>query len=207
MLDNFLDEIADLAIGWLALAAFLLPFGETVAFLDLLVPGEVGLVFVGAAADTPGRVLIVFGAGTLGAFCGDSLSWYIGHRWGIAVLSRWPALWRHAEPRLEEASAHFAQHGGRSIFVARFIAALRALAPLAAGAAGLEYRRFAPWNAAASVLWVGIVVTLGAVFGEAVVSFIDRFSVVVSVVAVALLIAWFTYRRVRARAKVPAPDE
>ena len=39
-----------------------------------------------------------------------------------------------------------------------------------------------------------------------VLAFIDRFALVASLVAVAALITWFTYRRVRARAKGLAPD-
>ena len=195
MINDFLDRLSELDLGWLTVLAFLLPFGETVALLDVLVPGEVGMIFVGAAAETPSRVLVVFLAGALGAFCGDSVSWYIGHRWGLAILSRWPPVWRRAEPALTRASAHFDRHGGRSIFVARFVGALRALAPLVAGSAGLSYRRFAPWNAAASIVWVGLVVMLGATLGDDIADTFDRFSVTLSVVVVIGIVVWFRRRR------------
>ncbi len=195
MLDDLLARVAELDLGWLAALAFFLPFGETVALLDVLVPGEVGLVLVGAAAGTPPRVLVVFAMGALGAFCGDSVSWFVGHRWGTSVLQRWPRVWRHAEPALGRASDHFSRHGGRSIFFARFIGALRALAPLVAGAAGLPFRAFAPWNAAASITWVGLMVLLGAVVGDSVVSFVDRFGRLLSAVAVLALVIWFVRRR------------
>ena len=83
------------------------------------------------------------------------------------------------------------------MFLARFVGALRALVPLVSGASGLPYRRFWPWNAAASVLWVTAMVMLGAVFGEAIARSVDRFGVVISVVAVGGLIAWFVVRRRR----------
>lgn len=199
MLEQFLDQVADLHLAWLALLAFALPFGETVAFLDVIVPGEVGLVFVGAAARTPDRVLVVYVLGVCGAFCGDSTSWYIGRRWGVAVLSRWSRLWRHAEPALERAGAHFDRHGGRSVFLARFVGALRALTPLVAGASGLRYRTFAPWNALASLVWVGLVVGLGAAFGERIVSTVDRFATALSIIVLALISALLIrrWRRVR----------
>ena len=198
MIDDLLERATELDLEWLAVLAFFLPFGETVALLDVIVPGEVGLVFVGAAAGTLPRVAVVFLFGALGAFCGDSVSWYIGHRWGTAVLSRWPRLWRHAEPALGRASLHFRHHGGRAIFYARFIGALRAVAPLVAGSAGLRYRVFAPWNAAASIVWVGLMVTLGAVAGEQIVSTVDRFSLALSGAVLLILVIWFVRRRRRA---------
>lgn len=197
MIDDLLDRVAELDLEWLAALAFFLPFGETVALLDVIVPGEVGLVLIGAAARTPSRLVVVFLMGTLGAFCGDSVSWFIGHRWGTAMLRRWPRLWHHAQPALERATHHFDRHGGKAIFFARFIATLRAIAPLVSGAAGLPYRRFAPWNAAASITWVGLMVLLGALIGERVVSFIDRFSAVLSAAVFLALVVWFVRRRRR----------
>ena len=195
MIDEFLDDLAGIETGWLALVAFLLPFGETVAFLDFLVPGEVGMVLVGVAARTPGRVAIAIVAGMCGAFCGDSVSWYIGHRWGTAVLQKWPWLWHRIEPQLAHATDHFERHGGKSIFAARFVGALRAIAPLVAGTAGLTYRRFAPWNAAASVCWVSLVVTIGAVFGRNVENLVGRLAQTISILGVVVVVVWFVRRR------------
>lgn len=195
MINDLLDRLAELELGWMALLAFFLPFGETVALLDFLVPGEVGMILIGAAADTPTRIAVVFAAGALGAFCGDSVSWYIGNRWGVALLSRFPRVWARMEPELERATAHFDRHGGKTVFGARFVGALRAVAPLAAGTSGMPYRRFAPWNAAASVIWVGLMVGLGAAFGDDIADFVDRFSLIVSVAVVVILILLFTRSR------------
>ena len=198
MINDLLDRLEELELVWMVLLAFFLPFGETVAFLDFLVPGEVGMVLVGAAAGTPERITVVYIAGTLGAFCGDSVSWYIGHRWGVRVLSRFPRLWRRMEHEVDRATKYFERHGGRTVFFARFVGALRAVAPLAAGTAGMPYRRFAPWNAAASVIWVGLMITLGVAFGDDIADFVDRFSIVLSLVVVGLLVAFYLRSRRRA---------
>lgn len=195
MIDDLLEDLTGVDTLWLAVVSFFLPFGETVAFLDFLVPGEVGMIIVGVAAETPGRVAVAIAAGTLGAFCGDSVSWYIGHRWGTSVLRKWPWLWRRMEPQLDHATSHFERHGGKSIFVARFVGALRAIAPLVAGTAGLRYRVFAPWNAAASVSWVTLIVTLGAVFGRNIESLVERVATIASVVGVTVVVVWFVRRR------------
>lgn len=197
MVNDLLDRLEELELVWMALLAFFLPFGETVAFLDFLVPGEVGMVLVGAAAGTPERIAVVYVAGVLGAFCGDSVSWYIGHRWGVRVLSRFPRLWRRMEHEVERATEYFERHGGRTVFFARFVGALRAVAPLAAGTAGMPYRRFAPWNAAASVIWVALMVWLGAAFGDDIADFVDRFSLVLSAVVIAALVGFYVRSRRR----------
>ena len=195
MIDGLLDDLTGVDTLWLAIVAFFLPFGETVAFLDFLVPGVVGMIIVGVAAETPGRVAIAICAGMLGAFCGDSVSWYIGHRWGTTVLQKWPWLWHRIEPQLAHATAHFERHGGKSIFAARFVGALRAIAPLVAGTAGLPYRKFAPWNAAASVSWVSLIVILGAVFGRNIESLVERLAQIVSILGVTVVVVWFVRRR------------
>ena len=195
MIGDLLDRLTELDLVVLVIVTFLLAFGETVAFMDFIAPGEVGMVLVGAAADTPGRVVYVWVSGALGAFCGDSVSWFVGHRWGVAVLQRWPRLWARAEPSLARAERFFGRHGGRAIFIARFVGALRALAPLVAGSASLPYGRFAPWNAAASIVWVGVVVTLGALFGDSIAAAVDRVGLAISAIAVLGIITWLVVRR------------
>jgi membrane-associated protein len=195
--EQLLEEVAALDAPWLLLLAFLLPFGETVALLDVIVPGELGLIVVGAAARVAGVPLVaVIGVASVGAFLGDSTSWFIGHRWGTALLRRWAPVWQRMEAPLARAEDHFARYGGPTVFGARFVGPLRALVPLVAGTSGMTYRRFVPWNALASIAWVSLVVVLGAVFGETVASTIDRFGLVVAGLLVAAALGlWIRHRR------------
>jgi len=198
--ERLLDEIAALDAHWLLLLAFLLPYGETVALLDTVVPGELGLIVIGAAAqvaDVP--LVLVIAVASVGAFLGDSTSWFIGHRWGTALLTRWDPVWRRVEAPFARAQAYFDRYGGQTVFGARFVGPLRALVPLVAGTSGMPYRRFLPWNALASVTWVSVVVILGALFGERVASTIDRFGLVVTgLLVIGALGLWMRHRR-RAR--------
>jgi len=207
MIESLIERIAELEPHWLLLLAFLLPLGETVALVDFLVPGELGLVVIGASARIAGvPIVLVIAVGSAGAFLGDSTSWFIGHRWGTALLTRWEPIRRHTEGPLAAAEDHFARYGGPTVFGARFVGPLRALVPLVAGTSGMAYRRFVPWNAAASVGWVTLVVTLGAVFGEPVAAALDRFGLVVTVVMVAvvfIVVARYRVRRRRAAADTP----
>lgn len=197
MVEDLLEQIASLDAPWLLLLAFLFPLGETIALLDTIVPGEVGLIVIGAAAQLAGvPLLAVIAAAAVGAFCGDSISWFIGHRWGTALLTRWPRVWRRVEGPYARAQAYFGRYGGPTVFGARFVGPLRALVPLVAGTSGMPYRRFVPWNVLASVTWVSAVIILGALFGERVASILDRIGLVaLGVVMVLGLALWAWHRR------------
>jgi membrane-associated protein len=94
-------------LGALALAALALGlgFGERAIALDLVVPGEVGMVFIGAASragDAP--LTLVIAASVLGAVAGDSFGYFIGRRWGTTVLYRWNWLRRRVERSVERSA-------------------------------------------------------------------------------------------------------
>jgi undecaprenyl-diphosphatase len=165
------------------------------------------MVLVGAAAAEAGvPIPVVIAVGAFGAFCGDSTSWYIGHRWGYAVVNRWEPVRRHMEGPLRTAEEHFSRRGGQTVFAARFVGALRAMVPLAAGISGMPYRSFVPWNAAASILWVSIIVTLGAVYGDDIAETVDRFGVLITAVVVVVGVGLFARRRYR-RGSGPSEGE
>lgn len=200
MIEGLLDGLAGLDAHWFLLLAFFLPFGETVALLDAIVPGEVGMVLLGAAASDAGvPIPLVIAIGALGAFAGDSTSWFIGHRWGYRLITRWEPIHRRMAKPLEVAERHFEAKGGRTVFAGRFVGALRALVPMVAGTSGMSYRKFLPWNVAASILWVSAVVILGAVFGNAVASTVDRFGVALTSLVVALAVGLFLRHKLRQR--------
>ncbi len=196
MLDSFLADLGGIGLVWLCVLAFALAFGETALFTDLVVPGEVGMVVVGAAAAEAGRPIpALVACATLGAISGDSVSYALGRRFGRPLLGRFRFTRRRMGPVVDRAERHFAEHGGRSVFLARFVGALRAVVPFVAGIARLPVRTFLAWNAAASLLWAGAIVTLGAVAGKGVASLLERVSTAVSVVVLLALAAWWWRRR------------
>jgi membrane-associated protein len=183
----------------LCLAAALLAFGETAIFMDLLVPGEVGLVVAGAAAAGAHHPLLaVIAAAAVGAAAGDTVSYAVGRRWGRPLVDRFELTRRRLGPVIEEAERHFQAHGGLSVFGARWVGALRAVVPFVAGVARLRLRTFLLWNGLASVLWASAVVGLGAALGRPVASVVDRLGAWLSLVVVTvLLLLWFRRRHRR----------
>jgi membrane-associated protein len=192
-------------LGTFALAAIALGlgFGESAIALDLIVPGEVGMVFIGAAARDAGAPLaLLITAGVVGAVVGDSAGYFIGRRWGTRVLYRWKWLRRRVEPAVERSREYFKRRGGLAVFAARWVGALRAVMPVVAGISDMRYRRFLAWDVPAVILWTSLVVSVGFYFGDGIAEVVDRIGLTVSLVIVVLVVALIVLRRrVNARAR------
>jgi membrane-associated protein len=182
---SILDAVGRLG-GWLlCVAVFGVAFGESAVLMDLVIPGEVGMVVAGAAAkrnDVSPWLLVV--VASLGSILGDSFSYLVGRRWGMSLVRRWGWLRRRVEPRFERARRYFERRGGRAVFVARWVGALRAVVPAVAGTSEMPYRRFLLWDAAAAVLWVTTMVWLGAIFGDDIARVVDRIGTGISLVVI-----------------------
>lgn len=206
LVDTVLDSVGSLDGPWLWAIAFGLAFGETALFADLVVPGEVGMVVVGAAAARgDDSVVPIIVAATLGAIVGDTVSYLVGRHFGLRLIRKWEPLRRRLEPAVERSRGFFARYGGGAVFLGRFVGALRAVVPAVAGMSGMSYPRFLPWNVAASVLWTSSVILLGFLVGEPVADLVDRAGTAVSVVVVsALVLGYLVYRWRRGRRDVEA---
>jgi membrane-associated protein len=193
---ELLEEIGGLGSPWLQLVAFALAFGETAFLLDLVVPGEVGLVIVGAAAARGGEPLVtVIAAGAIGATLGDSVGWLIGRYGAVWLFAHVAWLRERVEPRLVPARGYFERRGGAAVFLGRFIGAFRSVVSIVAGMNGMPYRRFLGWNIAASLAWVGLVVTAGYVFGENVDAIVSEAGLVVTATVLSIaMVVWLIAR-------------
>jgi membrane-associated protein len=193
-------------LGTLALTAIALGlgFGESAIALDLIVPGEAGMVFIGAAAhDADAPLALLITAGAVGAVAGDSVGYFIGRRWGTNVLYRWEWVRQRVEPSVERSRKYFTRRGGVAVFGARWVGALRAVTPVVAGISEMRYPRFVAWDVPAAILWTSLVVSVGFYFGDDIADVVDRIGLTVSLVVVALLLVLFALhrRRVSARAR------
>lgn len=196
VVNDLISWVADLGAGWLLLVAFVLGLAESAIGLDLVVPGEVGMVLVGAAGDrADASPPALISAGAVGGFAGDSLSYLIGRRLGRLALCRWDWVRRRMEPKVERAERYLAERGGWTITGARWVGALRAVVPFVAGMSRMPYRRFVAWDALGIVPWFVVVVSLGWFFGDTIADVVERFSLAISVTVVAGIVAWFAWRR------------
>ena len=134
-LEAYAQQIIDFTRQHGALAspiAFALAFGESLAFISLLVPAWTVLVAIGALVGVSGiGFWPIWIAISMGAALGDLLSYWIGLKLGKAVYHTWP-LANH--PHLVLKGETFVKKWGVfGIFVGRFFGPLRSIVPLVAG--------------------------------------------------------------------------
>jgi membrane protein DedA with SNARE-associated domain len=163
---DLLTRLGDLPAVLIYVVAALLVAGETAIIIGLLAPGEATLLLVGflAYAGTlrlvPALVVMI-----AAALVGDTLAFRAGRIYGPRLRHSRLGQ-RVGDQRWAKADGLLDRLGGRGVFAARWVAFARTLVPRLAGAAGMPYRRFAPWDAAGVVTWVGTSVLVGYAAGE-----------------------------------------
>jgi membrane protein DedA with SNARE-associated domain len=146
--------------AWAPPIVFALAFGESLAFVSLLVPAWGALVAIGALLGTSDiNFWPVWIAASLGAACGDWLSYWIGLKLEYSVQHVWP-LSRH--PDLIPRGERFMKKWGiPGIFIGRFFGPLRAVVPLIAGIFEMPFWRFQLANFSSAFVWAAVLLTLG----------------------------------------------
>lgn len=131
-------------------------------------PGETALVTAAIYAGTTHRlsIVVLIAAAALGAIIGDNLGYLIGRRFGYELLLRHGRRIGIDERRLKLGRFLFERHGGKVVFFGRFMAVLRALAGVLAGAGCMPWRRFLAFNAAGGIAWAVLYGTAAYGFGD-----------------------------------------
>jgi membrane protein DedA with SNARE-associated domain len=153
--------------AWAVPVVFALAFGESLAFISLLIPAWGALVAIGALIGSSGiKFWPIWVSASLGAAFGDWLSYWIGLKLEHTVAHVWP-LSRHPDliPRGE---AFMKKWGMPGIFIGRFFGPLRASVPLIAGIFEMPFWRFQLANFSSAFVWAAVLLTIGDGISKAV---------------------------------------
>ncbi len=123
--------------------------------MGLPLPGESMIIGAAVYAATTGKLDIWFLvlAASIGAILGDNLGYLIGRSAGLKLLERYGKRVGLTEKRLTLGRYLFQRHGGKVVFIGRFIAILRTFVALLAGAAHMEWKSFLFYNAVGGIAW------------------------------------------------------
>jgi membrane protein DedA with SNARE-associated domain len=174
-------------------------FGVMLESAGVPLPGETVLIAAGALVHR--RVLDLGDTlffGILGAVIGDQIGYWVGRLGGRPFALRWGRYAFITPERLGHAEAFFARHGGRAVFLARFVTGLRVFGALVAGTSRMPWVRFALYNVLGGTVWATAAISLGY-FLWASISLVEHWVGRVSLILVAALaLAWllrWVYRR------------
>ncbi len=177
-LDTHLEALVLWAGPWTYVILALIIFCETGLVVTPFLPGDSLLFATGALAATAAGldIGILFVLLTVCAIAGDAVNYWAGTIFGErAAAGRLPLV---RKAHIDRTHAFFERHGGKTIFLARFVPIVRTFAPFVAGAGAMTYKRFAAYNVVGGVVWVGSMLFAGFFFGN--LPFVrDNFSVVI----------------------------
>ncbi|MGH8713587.1 MAG: DedA family protein [Casimicrobiaceae bacterium] len=184
---------------WIYLILFLIVFCETGLVVAPFLPGDSLLFASGALWASSGMPVEALALTLIGAaFCGDNCNYWVGRLFGRSIA-------RKTHPRflnrraLERTREFYARHGGKTIILARFVPIVRTFAPFVAGIGHMIYARFIAFSVAGALLWVGLLVSCGYLFGRIPVVQENFGLVVIAIVVFSVVPLAFEYLRTRLR--------
>lgn len=139
---------------------------ECSAMLGLIIPGE-SILIIAAFYAAQGNLNVwwVMGLAFLGAVIGDNIGYYIGAHGGRRFFLKYGKYFFVKRKRLRAVDKYFKDHGGKTIFIARFTSFLRALAAITAGSMKMPFREFFAYDFAGAAIWSIVITGLGYFLG------------------------------------------
>lgn len=168
-LQHLLEEISNALGGWTYLLVGVFAFAETGAFVGLVVPGETVMLLGGAVAGQGAiDIYLLIAIAWFAAWLGDTTSFFIGRRLGRGFVIEHGPRFGISHERFERVEDYFSRHGGKTIFIGRFISLVRAFAPFIAGSSGMRYRDFVPYSILGTGLWASAHILIGYFFSRSI---------------------------------------
>jgi membrane-associated protein len=147
-------------------AMTLVIFAETGLMIGFFLPGDSLLVTAGVfAARGNLDIWALNGLLVAAAIAGDTVGYWIGRQAGPALFTR-PRSFFFNPAHLRRAHDFYEEHGGKTIILARFMPIVRTFAPVVAGMAGMNYRRFLSFNVIGGFFWVVSMTLIGYFLGQ-----------------------------------------
>lgn len=146
---------------WVVVLSFV--FLECAFIIGLFLPGDSLLFAAGvvlAAHHQEAGAWSLAAAATVAAVLGNQVGYLIGRRTGTRILARKNGRMLNRE-NLAKARAFCDRWGFWSVAMSRWMPWIRTLAPIIAGAAGMDNRRYLVANAIGALMWVPSLLLLG----------------------------------------------
>jgi membrane-associated protein len=162
-LDEHLANIINQYGTWTYAILFLIIFMETGFVVTPFLPGDSLLFAAGTLAPLSGlNIWLIIVLLMIAAIAGDTVNYWIGHYLGERAYN---IKWIKKE-YLDRTHAFFQKHGGKTIFLARFVPIVRTFAPFVAGMGKMSYGYFFSYNVFGGIVWVMLFTLLGFFFGN-----------------------------------------
>ena len=131
-------------------------------------PGEMTLIAasVYAGSDDALDVRLVIATAAGAAILGDNIGYWLGRTLGCRVVLKWRHWIGLDQRKLDLGEYLFLRHGGKIIFVGRFVAILRIFAAMLAGINRVPPWRFSLFNVLGGITWAVVFGAGGYLLGH-----------------------------------------
>jgi membrane protein DedA with SNARE-associated domain/membrane-associated phospholipid phosphatase len=200
-LQSLLEDVSDTLGAWTYLLVAVFAFAETGAFVGLVVPGETVMLLGGAVAGQGAiDIYVLIAVAWFSAWLGDTTSFFLGRRLGREFVMKHGPRFGISHERFEKVEDYFGRHGGKTIFIGRWISLVRAFAPFIAGSSGMGYRAFVPYSILGTGLWASLHILVGYFFSRSIETaghYAARGAFFLATLIVVVATAVFVIRRLR----------
>jgi membrane protein DedA with SNARE-associated domain len=166
MIEAILHAFEHYAANYGYAILFLVTLLENSIFLGAFMPGETFAFLSGFYASlgilNPYLLVVVI---VVGSVMGDNLGFLLGRKKGKRWLINIGKYFGYREEKIDRAEDFWKDHGGKSIFLGRFIAVARTFVPFLSGASKIKYKTFFVYDLAGAIIWAIVHVSIGYFFG------------------------------------------
>ncbi len=149
---------------WAYMLAFFAALLETIIGIGMVTPGSTIILFLGGYTALTGNLDffdLVFFAAT-GAIFGDNINYSLGKKFG----EKWQknGFWIVKPEHFRMGHMFFQKHGGKSVFLGRFVPMVKEMTPFVAGSLHMKWRTFFFFNVFGGIGWAFEFLGLGFLF-------------------------------------------
>ncbi len=159
-----MEYIISFMESWGYVALFI---GMVLENANIPIPSEIILGFAGYLVAkgvftfTPAVAVAV-----VAGVAGSVLSYWMGEYGGRPFLLRFGKHFHFSASKFRMAEELFNHHGGKAVFFARLLPAVRTFISFPAGVAKYPMWRFLLWTALGTLPWTALIIRLGQMLGE-----------------------------------------
>ena len=153
-------EFGGIKIGLLVL--FFIIFAETGLFAGFFLPGDSLLFLAGIYSELLTsqisfsndfvNLVLLSSLVSLAGVLGNMVGYWFGVKGGTYLYNKEDTFW-FKEKYLLQSRDFFEKYGGKAIIFARFLPIFRTFAPIVAGIAAMDKKKFMFFNVVSSILW------------------------------------------------------
>lgn len=192
-------------IGVSSSLGYLLPAIIGLESMGVPSPGETALILAAVLASQGKlQIWLVIVIAAASAIVGDNIGYWLGRTLGLRVIEAPGPLHTHRVRAIAAGRKFFQRHGGKAVFLGRWIALVRVATAWLAGIDEMRFIEFFLWNALGGITWAityGLVGYYGGQAAANVLSQVGIYGAIALGVAAVLALVFVKWRKHRREAQ------